>query len=170
LNDDSHLRDAEEVELKESQNSDPPCPPESQVSEQKAASETSQESIEVKLRRAVEAREEANLSSRMDAHPWNSELDLSSRLFLLVAVAGTGAFGSWLFSTSNWTFSVAVLVIGIVAELGVVKLLGNRLDNLFEKNPVGMKLVVTACGIAIFLVVWILVRAVFAAIGISAEK
>ena len=101
---------------------------------------------------------------------FNSKLDLSSRGLLFVLMVGTTAFGSWIVSSTSVAAAVTTFVVGCLLMFSIARLSGRRFEDLFAKNPVGMKFVVALVGLGVFLIAWILVRVIFVLLGLPVEK
>ncbi len=171
MNEESHLHKADKVEIKESEMSEQPLAPvlsEPDSSEQPLAPVLNEPVAKQVLQEIDEIRK--SLPKPGNADPFNPKLDKGTRLLLFLYVAGLGAFGSWFVTTGSPYFTVSTFVVGTLILLLIGKTADNRLEELFLKNPVGMKLVVGLSGIVILLAVWLLMRLIFAVLGLPVDK
>ena len=167
MQDDIHQKAAEKVELKESNlNEQPP-----------ALVQPAPVSLEPVLQEPVgnPVLQEIDQIRRTlpqagEADPFNPKLDIGTRLLLLFYIGGVGAFGSWIVSTGSTYFAVSTLVVGTLLVFCIAKMVGSRLDALLVKNPVGMKFVVGLSSVGIMLATWLLVRLIFAVMGLPADR
>lgn len=167
MQDDIPQKAAEKVELKESNLSEQlpePVPPEpvslEPVLQEPVVNPVLQEIDQIRK----------SLPQPGGADPFNPKLDKGTRLLIFLYVGGLGAFGSWIVSTGSIYFAVSTLVVGTLLIFCIAKMVGTRLDTLLVKNPVGMKFVVGLSSVGIMLATWLLVRLIFAVMGLPADR